>query len=163
MSTGEVGHQLRRLLAPSGDSAYRRVRGEALAWLLDHADSAYPELLSVVGTDAPPVLAIEALPYFRRIESVPVLERLLHRVDEPTVVVVAQALADHEMPSAGAALAKALASPRDQVVASAADGLAHRGDPSACAALTKALDHPDPDVRQRIRAALALLSTCGIP
>jgi HEAT repeat protein len=157
MSAAEVGQQLRRLLAPSGDPAYRRVRGEALAWLLDHAESAYPELLSIVDTDDPPVLAIEALPLFRRAESVPVLERLLHSAEEPTVVVVAQALADHDQPAAATVLSKALGSPRDQVVASAADGLAHRGDPAACGVLAQALRHPDPEVRERIQTALTTL------
>jgi HEAT repeat protein len=149
----EVDREIRRLLAPSGDPQYARIRGEALGWLVAHADVAYPRLLALVDTAAPPALAVLALPRFGRADSVPVLARLLSSADDATVVLVAGALAAHPAPEAFAALRAALRSPRDQVVASAADGLAERGDQAACPSLAAALAHPDPEVRARVGAA----------
>ena len=153
----EADAVIARLLAPSGDPQYARIRGEALDWLLTHADVGYPRLLAVADTADPPSLAVLALVRFGRADSVPVLARLLREADDPMVVLVAGALAEHPAPEAFAVLVEALSSPRDQVVASAADGLADRGDPGARGPLLATSDHPDPDVRDRIRAALTRL------
>jgi HEAT repeat protein len=157
--TAEADAVIARLLAPSGDPQYARIRGEALDWLLSHADVGYPRLLAIADTANPPSLAVLALPRFGRADSVPVLARLLREADDPTVVLVAGALAEHPAPEALAVLVEALASPRDQVVASAADGLAQRGDPAANAPLLAAAGHPDPHVRARIRAAAERLAS----
>ncbi|GAA1383289.1 HEAT repeat domain-containing protein [Catellatospora chokoriensis] len=153
----EADRQIRRLLAPSGDPQYRLARGAALTWLLEHPQEAYPRLLAILQSPAPPALALAAVVHFQRADSVPVLEHVLHTADDPTVVVAAQALAEHPAPEAGAVLRRALGSAREQTVASAADGLAMRGDSAACVPLTAALQHPDPDVRRRVQAAVARL------
>jgi HEAT repeat protein len=158
----EIDRQIQRLLAPSGDPQYRLARGEALEWLLAHADDSYPKLLALVDVAAPPVLAVSALPRFGRADSVPVLERVLRKADDPTTVVAGHALAEHPAPEARGALERALHDARDQVVASAADGLALRGDRAACPALAAALTHPNPDVRARLRAAAVRLD-CNTP
>jgi len=153
----EIDRQLQRLLAPSGDAQYQRVRGEALDWLLAHADDAYPRLLAIVDATEPPALAVLALAEFRRADAVPALERVLNESADPTVVMASTALAKLNVPSARAALERALRAERDQVVASAADGLGELGDPEACGALAAARRHPSPDVRARIREAAILL------
>ncbi|HEY2512524.1 MAG TPA: HEAT repeat domain-containing protein [Polyangiaceae bacterium] len=153
----EVDQQIHRLLAPSGDPQYRRVRGEALQWLLARADQAYPKLRAIVDVPAPPALAIAALAEFQRADSVAVLERLLHEADDPTVVAAADALASLHAPEALAALERGLGNKREQVVASSADGLGHRGDPAACAALAATLGHPNAEVRGRVKGASARL------
>ncbi len=156
--TGELERQLRVLLAPTGDVAYRRVRDEALAYLLAHADQAHPQLLALAAARDPAPLVLLALPRFGLAESVPILERALRAADDPTTVVAAQALAEHPSPSARKVLERALADARDQVVVSAADGLAQRGDKNACAALRLALSrYRDADVCERVREAMDAL------
>lgn len=159
--TAEIDRQIQRLLAPSGDVQYRRVRGEALEWLLAHAADAYPRLLGVVEVPEPPALAMLALAEFQREDAVPVLERILHEGADPTVVIAGSALAHLRSASARSALERALHDTRDQVVASAADALGERGDADACAALAAVLEHPNPDVRARIRDAAARLGCKG--
>ena len=151
--SAEVDRQLHRLLAPSGDAQYRRVRGEALDWLLAHAAETFPRLRAIVDTPEPPAVAVLALARFERADAVPVLERILHESADPTVVVAASALAQLSVPGARAALERALRDARDQVVASAADALGERGDADACSSLAAVLQHPNPDVRARIRRA----------
>lgn len=156
-SLAEIDRHLQALLSPSGDAAYRRLREEALAFLLEHADQAHPRLLAAAAAPNPAPLVLLALPRFARSESVPVLERALRGGPDPTTVIAAQALAEHPLPDAREALERALADARDQVVASASDGLAQRGDRGACAALRKALAHPNPEVCQRVRDAIEAL------
>ena len=153
----EIDRQIQRLLAPSGDAQYQRVRGEALDFLLAHADDAYPRLRAIVDAKEPPVLAVLALAEFRREDAVPVLERVLTESADPTVVIASTALAKLHLPSARAALERALRAERDQVVASAADGLGELGDTGACGALAAVRLHPSPDVRARINEAARLL------
>lgn len=153
----EVDAQIQRLLAPSGDAAYRQTRGEALQWLLAHAAEAYPKLRAIVDAAGPPPLAISALAQFQRADSVPLLTRVLHEGDDPTTVVAASALADVHAPEALAALERALGDGRDQVVASAADALAQRGDRAACSSLVSAEAHPNEEVRARVRSAVERL------
>jgi HEAT repeat protein len=153
----EIERRIEAMLAPSGDVAYGRVREAALQYLLQHADEAHPRLLEWADRAEPPVLVLLALARFGRPESVPVLERALANASDPTTVIAAQALAEHPAPAAREALERALASLRHQVVASAANGLAERGDPAACPALATALSHPDAEVRERLREAMATL------
>jgi HEAT repeat protein len=159
---GEIDRRLRELLAPSGDAAYRHLRGEALAYLLapQHADEAHDRLLELANAPSPSVHALLALPRFGRAESVPVLEQVLRSAPDPTTVIAAQALAEHPDPAARTVLERALGDERDQVVASAADGLAERGDKASCAALSSALAHRNADVGERVRQAMRRLD-CG--
>jgi HEAT repeat protein len=153
----EADAVIARLLARSGDAQYARIRGEALDWLLTHAEVGYPRLLAIADTANPPSLAVLALARFGRVDGVLVLARLLRDADDPMVVLVAGALAEDPAPEAFAVLVEALSSPRDQVVASAADALAQRGDAAACGPLAAASEHPDPDVRARVEFAAARL------
>jgi len=156
----EIDQKIQVLLFPSGDRQFRRAREEALAYLLERAEEAHPRLLALVEGDSPPVTVLVALPRFGRVESVSVLEKALRRASDATTVIAGQALAQHPRPEARAALERALGDPRNQVVASAAEGLALRGDHASCQALAAALVHPDPDVRGRVRAAMARIG-CG--
>ena len=149
----EIDRRIDVLLTPSGDPQFQYYKGEALAWLLAHADEAHPRLMALCEDVEPPGVLIEALPQFGRAESVPVIERALRGASDPSTVVAAQALARHPHPSARVALEHALGDPRDQVVASAADGLAARGDRAACPALEGARGHANAEVRGRIDKA----------
>ena len=153
--TSEIDRKIEVLLFPSGDSQFRGAREEALAYLLEHADEAHPRLLALVEGSSPSLAVLAALPRFGRIDSVPALEKMLRGAPDPTTVVAGQALGQHPRPEARAALERALEDPRSQVVASAAEGLALRGERASCPALEVALSHPDPDVRERVRAAMA--------
>src|SRR5262249_32943381 len=139
----QLDRAIRELLFPSGDAAYRHVRGEALDYLLDpaHADEAHARLLDLAAGNDPSVHVLLALPRFGRKESVPVLEALLTAAPEPTAVIAAQALGQHPDPAARAALERALGDEDDQVVAAAVDGLAERGGQESCAALEAVLLH----------------------
>jgi HEAT repeat protein len=145
------------LLRPSGDAGAALARGQALEDLLERADEAHPRLLELARGDAPPLLALMALPRFGRPESVPVLAHVLRTAPGPTTVVAAAALSEHPDAAARAALEQALADPRQQVVLSAVTGLAERGEREACAPLRAAGEHPDAEVRGRVASALRTL------
>jgi len=153
----EVDRELAILLRPSGDAGARRARGEALEALLERADEAHPRLLALAESAPTSLPALMALPRFGRPESVPVLERVLRKASGPTTAVAAAALSEHPADAARAALEAALGDPRTQVVLSAVMGLSERGDARACPPLRAALRHDDPEVRQRVAAALRRL------
>ena len=158
----EIDRQLQLLLFPSGDRQFQHMRDLALAYLLEHADEAHPRLLALVEGDSPPVAVLALLPRFGRAESVSVLERVLRHGSAPATVVAGQSLAQHPLVEARTALESALGDTRSQVVASAAEGLALRGDRASCSALAVALAHSDPDVRDRVRSAMARIGCPGV-
>ena len=157
----DIDRELAVLLRPSGDAGANVMRREALDALLERADEAHPRLLALAASDAPPPLALMALPSFGRAESVPVLERVLHEAPDPTTAVAAAALGEHPAEAARAALEAALAEPRRQVVLSAIMGLSQRGDAHACGALQALAGHADEEVRERAAAAARKLGCAG--
>ena len=109
----EIDKQVEVLLFPSGDIQFRHVREQALAYWLEHANEAHPRLLELIDVDSPPVLLITILPQFGRVESVAVLEKVLHNSSDPLTVAAGQALGRHPLPEAGMALEHALNAARD--------------------------------------------------
>jgi HEAT repeat protein len=157
----DIDDEIATLLRPSGDAGANVMRREALDALLQRADEAHPRLLALAASDAPPPLALMALPTFGRPESVPVLERVLHDAPDPTTAVAAAALGEHPAEEARAALEAALAAARTQVVLSAIMGISKRGDRRACPALQALADHADEEVRERAAAARSQLGCDG--
>lgn len=131
---------------PFGDGPHAREREHATAWLLGHADRAYPRLLARLDEGRASVAVIELLPRFGRVESIPRLERLLVG-PEPPAWAAGQALALHPQPAAGEALRRALTNKEPAVGVVAADALATRSDHGDCAALVAAAGAPDARLR----------------
>ena len=142
----EVETQIMLLETPYGDGPHLRERETAAAWLVAHAERAYPRLLKLLDQDRAGVGAIELLPSFNRAESIPSLARLLAG-PEQTAWIAGQALAKHPHETAGEVLRRALASPDLEVVIIALDALAIRGDPADCAAVASAAAAEDARVR----------------
>lgn len=147
------------LSSPLGDAASLREREAAAQYLLEHADAAYPVLISRLasGGGNNPLAIIEMLPRFGREESIPVIAKWLGTGDELLAPVSAQALAAHPQASAQQTLLDALRSINPLTVAAAADALAIRGEPEACAGLRNAIGHADAHARYHsVQAAAAL-------
>jgi hypothetical protein len=151
----DVETQLMLLQTPFGGGPHQRERERAAAWLVEHAERAYPALFALLeqGRAGPAVVAL--VPAFGRAESVAPLARLLARGDGAWGA--AQALAGQPQAEAGEALHAALSSDEPDVVVAALGGLAARGDESDCRAVTGALDHANARVRlSAVRAATSL-------
>ena len=156
----EVETQLTLAETPFGGGPHQRERERASAWLIAHADRAYPRLLARLDQGRAGVALIELLPRFERVESVPRLERLLAG-PEPPAWAAGQALARHPQPAAGEALRRALGHADAAVAAVAADALATRGDRADCAALVTATAAPDATLRYHAVQAAAQLGCLG--
>jgi HEAT repeat protein len=152
----EVETQIMLLETPFGDGPHKRERDRAAAWLVEHPDRAYPNLLALLEAGRAGAGVIGLMPTFDRKESIPPLARLLAG-PEPVAWPAGQALARHTDPSAGAALRAALASPEPEVAIAAADALATRGDPRDCSALSGVLGARDARVRYHVVQAAATL------
>ena len=158
-SMNEIESNIHFLQDPFGDPAHSARAGQALEFLLEHADEAHPRLLELLKSNRasnPPAL-IEALPRFGRAESIPVLEEILDYGQGSMTGVASLALARHPHDGAREALVRALASAKAESVAAAADGLMSRGDSSVCPELVKHLDQGDSIARYHvIQAAMHL-------
>jgi HEAT repeat protein len=142
----EVEMQIILLETPFGDGPHQRERERAAAWLVAHAERAYPRVLALLDEDRAGVGVIDLLPSFDRAESIPSLTRLLAG-PEHTAWTAGQALARHTNPEAGEALRRALSSPDPEVAIIAADALMTRNDRGDCAALATAVGAADARVR----------------
>lgn len=141
---------------PFGSEPHQRERDRAAAWLLEHADRAYPILIARLIEGILSAGAIALLPRFGRAESIAPLTRLLTG-PEGIAWESGQALAQHPQPAAGEALRHALANSDPAVAIIAADALARRGDRGDCAALTKRLNATHSGLRFHALQAAALL------
>jgi HEAT repeat protein len=156
----ELEGYLAAALSPMGGDPDIRQRENAIRYLVDHADAAYPRLISLLETrpysfDAPVI--IEMLPRFNRSETIPFLERILGKGEELSARAAGQALGRFPQESAGRALTQALASALDETVIGAADGLLTRGQRAACAALRRLIRHPNVTVRYHVIQTAAKL------
>jgi HEAT repeat protein len=152
----EVDEQIAMLETPFGDGPHQRERERAAAWLVANADRAYPQLVARLDEGRASVAVIELMPRFGRVESIPLLERLVVG-PEATAWAAGQALALHPQAAAGEALQRSLARPEPAVAIVAADALATRGDRNACPALVRLIDAPDARVRYHVVQAAGKL------
>jgi HEAT repeat protein len=155
----DVERHIADLVSPFGGPPHHERRERALAFLLDHAERAYPRLLATIAAAGRtgPAAVLRALPLFGRAESIPVLRDVLLEASDATVPIAADALATHPGAAAEDVLITALDDARPIVIAAAADALHQRGAARACAALRRRMSHSDPDVRLAVlRAAGAL-------
>lgn len=155
----ELNENIFFLQDPFGDEPHRARHDEALKFLLQHAEHAHPRLLYFLKSHKAlnPHAIIEALPYFGRPESIPLLKDILYMWHENLVDTAADALAQHPDNRAFVVLLDALSLPRDESVIAAADGLLTRGNSDACPELLKHLHHENPEVRFHvIQAAVEL-------
>lgn len=154
-----IALELEALQSPFGGEPYDSEAARALAYLLAHADAAYPRLLALVrrarGVNLHPL--VQALGHFGRPESLGPLNELLHQGAPTLKRASATALARHPQERALELLLSALDCADSGVVAAAADALGKRGDPRASEKLTDLLQHPDPEVRYQAVLSLALL------
>lgn len=132
----DVLRYLNDLVSPFGGPEHQTRREQALAFLVAHADDAYPRLLAMIDAAAGtgPVAALRALPLFGRPDAVPVLAAVLRNGNEAIAGVAANALADHPDARAEDALVDALNDRREAVVEAATSALhtrrsAHRDQP----------------------------------
>lgn len=72
----ELESHIHFVQSPYGDSLHSIRAEQALQFLLEHANEAYPRLLELISSNraSNPLALIEALPRFGRAESIPVLE-----------------------------------------------------------------------------------------
>jgi hypothetical protein len=152
----DVETQIMLLQSPFGGAPHVRERERAAAWLVSHADQAYPRLLAMLRDGSATPAVIEILPAFDRAESVPALEALLGAADR-TAFIAGQALARHTGAEASAALRRGVRRSEPDAAVAAAAGLEARRDAAACPDLIAGMRHADPRVRyQTTRAAIAL-------
>ncbi|MFY9608512.1 MAG: HEAT repeat domain-containing protein [Blastocatellia bacterium] len=144
---------------PLGDPLHLQRAEQALEFLLDHAEEAYPRLLELIKSNraSNPIALIEAFPRFGRPESIPVLEEILARGQGTATGAASLSLARHPQDSARQALIRALTFPKAESVVAAADGLMSRGDRTACAELVKHLNRVDSTVRYHVIQAASRL------
>lgn len=147
----ELESRLALLELPLGGDPDIREKERAAAWLLDHADDTYPELLTRAQDGRAGPATVELLGRFGRPDSVPVLAGLL-AIDDIQGVAAARALTTHPAPEAHDALLEALRAGGSPAVL-AADALGARGDDRACADLAQAAT--DADARLRYHAVQA--------
>lgn len=152
------------LCSPLGDAASLRERDAAAQYLLEHADTAYPELMRRLasGGGNNPLAIIELLPRFAREASIPVLAQWLDGGDELLAPASAQALAAHPQAAALQALLATLRSTHAATIIAAADALAVRGEPDACAGLRASMGHADARVRYHLVQAAAALHCLSV-
>ena len=114
---------------PLGDPLHLQRAEQALEFLLDHADEAYPRLLELIKSNraSNPIALIEAFSRFGRPESIPVLEEIVARGQGTAIGAASLSLARHPQDSARQALIRALTFPKAESVVAAADGLMSAG------------------------------------
>ena len=152
----DVETRILLLDTPFGGEPHLRERDRAAAWLVEHADRAFPILLARLIEGKLEAGAIALLPRFGRAESIAPLARLLEG-PEGIAWEAGQALAQHPQPEAGEALRHALASSDPVLATIAADALARRGDNGDCAILIKRLSTTHSGLRFHVLQAAALL------
>lgn len=155
----ELESNIHFLQDPFGDPTHLIRAEQALQFLLDHADEAYPRLLELIESNraSNPIALIEALPRFGRPESIPILEEILAQGQGTSSSAAAVALARHPQVGAREALLRGLTFPKAESVVAAADGLLSRGDRTVCKELLKHLNPADSTVRYHsIQAAWRL-------
>lgn len=156
-SDPEVETQLALATGPLGGGPHDREKRQAATWLLEHADRAYPTVRWQLEEQTASSAVIALAARFDRAESIGALERLLAAGDS-RVWDVGQALAKHSAPSAGAALRRALASPKVEAAIGAADALATRRTPAEdCAALVAKRTATDARLRYHVVQAAAAM------
>lgn len=145
----EVELQIRALLSPHGHEADRRAHDQALAILLAHPEQAHARLLALLDPAQPfiPVAAVNAIPLFGKVESVPVLEKLMNQGADMISMSAGQALGRHPHPDAWAALVRGLTAEREETKVAAVDGLLTHGEKVDCEPLRKVLNDPGYEVR----------------
>jgi hypothetical protein len=144
-SADEIRTHIRLAQPRSGNRPDLAQRDTSIAWLLAHADVAYPIVLEEVRASPGPA-GIALLGRFDRAESTPVLSAILQQgEDEARVAAFQLALA-----SDAAALAAAIEATRHEnpdIASAAVDGLGKRGDRGQCAAIVAATRHDSAEVR----------------
>jgi hypothetical protein len=160
VSTEELDFHFRALLDPSGDGPSRRQHDASVHYLLVHSDQSYPILLNALRTNPTALNApaiIEILPFFKRSDSVPILEEIMQRGAEQVSEVAGVALGRHPAPAAREALMRGLNASSPETVIAAIDGLMFRADNSACSSLKRFFGSSDVIVREHaLRAAVNL-------
>jgi HEAT repeat protein len=155
-SDRDVETRIMLLDGPFGDDPHVRERARAAEWLVEHAERAYPMLITWLETGRAGAGAVALLPRFARLESIDTLTRLLAG-PEAIAWQAGQSLAQHPQPSAGQALRQALTHPDATVAMVAADGLGTRGDRGDCAALSERLGAAHAGLRYHVLHAAARL------
>jgi hypothetical protein len=136
----EVGRQIERVRIRAGSPPDLRERDRALAWLLDNADIAFPEVLQRAELNPNDVVLLDLVGRFRRAEATPLLLRAF--TDGATRLVAASGLGMSPDSQAHAALRRALGSTDPAEIIPALSGAGAGGDSAFC-----------PDVRRHLAAA----------
>ena len=155
----EMEMHLHFLQDPLADEPHVLGAAQALQFLLEHQDQAYPVLLRLLKNHraSNPIAIIEALPKFGRPESIPVLEQILRQGGELLCRAAAAALAQHPMDSAYKALVRGLRLVSAESVIASSDGLMARRNPAACPELLERISDANDNVRFHVIQAAASL------
>jgi HEAT repeat protein len=141
----DVAKHIDRLRLRAGSPPDLRERGRALAWLLDHADAAFPVALRRAEAEPGDAVLLDLLGRFRRAEATPLLLRAF--ADARTRLVAASGLGMSPDPGAHAALRRALDSSDPGEVFAALSGIGAGGDTAFCPDVRRQLGAADTDVR----------------
>jgi HEAT repeat protein len=141
-----------------GDEPDERERREAIDYLVEHADEAYPRIVAEIearpfALDAPAL--IQVLPRFGREDSIDLLERILASGDDRVCRAAGEALGRHPASRAGDVLVRALDSEDRQSRIGAAIGVGTRRERSACEPLARRIMAGEPVERYYLAHAFA--------
>ena len=141
----EIDRQIADLHIRAGSPADLRQRDRALEWLLHHAGSTFPVVLSRLEGHPDDLVMLDLLGRYRRPEATPLL---LRAFDDPrTRLQAASGLGLSPDPAARQALRRALDSADPGDVTAALSGLGAGGDASACADIVPRLGSDNAEVR----------------
>jgi hypothetical protein len=151
----EIRKHIRLAQPHSGRRADLAQRDTSIAWLLAHADDAYPIVLEEVRASPGPA-GVALLGRFDRAASTPVLIQVLGEGEDGARAAAFQlALASDAAALAAAVEATRHANP--DIASAAVDGLGKRGDRGQCAAIVAATTHASAEVRyMAVEAGAAL-------
>jgi HEAT repeat protein len=154
-SADEIRTHIRFAQPRHGDRPDLAQRDTSIAWLLAHADDAYPIVLDEVRA-SPGAAGITLLGRFDRKESTPVLSAIMED-GEGDAGAAAFQLALASDPAALAAAIAATRHDNPDIASAAVDGLGKRGDRGQCAAIVAATTHDSAEVRyMAVEAGAAL-------
>ena len=156
----EVSRHLAAARTTRGSPPDVRERDRAVAWLLAHADVAFPIVLESARGKPADATLIELLGWFRRAEATPVLLQAFGG-DAWVRQYAAGALGASPDPAARVALVTSLNSTDAGVVVAALAGLGASTDPAACAHVLPHIRSPGVEIRWMAVHAAATLGCIG--
>jgi len=141
----DVLRELAAMHIRAGSPADLRQRDRALAWLIEHADRAWPTVLARAEEAPQDAVIIDVLGRLRRPEATALLRRAF--AHERTRGSAAAGLGMSPDPAARAFLREALTSPQPADVVGALAGLGASGDRTVCGDITPQLQSANAEIR----------------